>query len=80
MYFLYMIRYTDILWPVHDPFDPPYDTPCDLHPHDPPAQNLGDRDPVQTPPGLTPMHYEYSEARLQEFEVRLTQLITAKVD
>ena len=37
-YFLYMIRYNNILRPVHDPHDPP-ETPA--IPQDPHAQNLG---------------------------------------
>src|SRR6218665_1034491 len=42
-YFLYMIRYNNILRPVHDPTIP-HATSL-RPPHDPPAQNLGDRDP-----------------------------------
>ena len=46
--FLYMIRYNNISRPVHDP----QRHLCD--PHDPPAPNLGGRDPL-SPPGLTPL-------------------------
>src|SRR6218665_968538 len=49
--FLYIIRYTNILCPVHDPTRLPYDTaPATLH--DPPAQNLGGATPP--PPPLDP--------------------------
>src|SRR6218665_4044270 len=49
-----MIRYNNILRPVHDPLRPPCDPPTTTYDsHNPPAQNLGVATP--NPPGLTPM-------------------------
>src|SRR6218665_3622041 len=49
IYFLYMIRYNNILRPVHDPTTPPR----------PPCQKSGGSRPPN-PPGLTPMPYKTS--------------------